>query len=477
MPHRPSTRRGVTLAVAIACTPLAVASSAPSTWLATWQASPQRVWSTDFLFPTHLPAVLRDQTVRQVARVSVGGSRLRIVVSNAYGEVPVRIGAVTVARPGADGAIIPGSLREVTFGGTTGATLLPRASLVSDPVALPIPARAQLAVSVYLPNATPMTTFHWDGRQTGWIVPGNQTSAPALSGKAGAEVATTARPLLSGIHVEANDAAKAVAVIGDSITDGATASMDADHRWPDFLAARLVPRGAAVVNAGMSGARLLSDGMGANALARLDRDVLAQPGVRSVIVLLGINDVACPGTAFAPGATRPTLDDLVSGSPVHCPGSSARRARDRYDAYPVRGRLAWHPACGLLRPGKRTASPGGERVDTHQRCVRCGARCRQGAAGYRSSVAARGSRRATTPGTTCIRATTATARSPRRWTSTRCSIRRRTSGPLEAQHPERPRMLTAVRRMMHAIVDGDLVEVEGAQAVEAGNVDAVLVRV
>lgn len=181
--------------------------------------------------------------MRQVARVSMGGARLRIVVSNAYGELPVRIGAVTVARPCADGAIIPGSLREVTFGGTTGATLLPRASLVSDPVALPIPARAQLAVSVYLPNATPMTTFHWDGRQTGWIVPGNQTSAPALSGLDGDTVVTTARRLLSGIHVEANDAAKAVAVIGDSITDGATASMDADHRWPDFLAARLVPRG------------------------------------------------------------------------------------------------------------------------------------------------------------------------------------------------------------------------------------------
>lgn len=284
-------------------------------WVATWQASPQPVWGSDFLFPTNVPAVLRNQTVRQVARISLGGQRLRIVLSNSYGKEPVIVGKATVARPRQDGGVVAGSLRPVTFGGRDSASILPGASLVSDPVALPVSALAQVMVSLYMPDATPVSTFHWDGRQTGWIVAGDQTATPALrlAQADGAEQSTTARPLLTGIQVETGQVARAVVVIGDSITDGATASLDKDSRWPDFLAARLAPYGVAVVNAGISGARLLSDGMGVNALARLDRDVLAQPGVDSVIVMLGINDISWPGTAFAREARRPSLDDLTAG--------------------------------------------------------------------------------------------------------------------------------------------------------------------
>lgn len=284
-------------------------------WVATWQASPQPVWGSDFLFPTNVPPVLRNQTVRQVARISVGGQRLRIVLSNAYGNQPVAVGKATVAQHKQDGGVIADSLRTVTFGGRNRVNILPGATFVSDPVALPVSALAQVTVSLYLPDATPVSTFHWDGRQTGWIVSGDQTSASALrlTNADGALERTTARPLLTGIQVETEQAARAVVVIGDSITDGATASLDKDSRWPDFLAARLAPHGVAVVNAGISGARLLSDGMGVNALARFDRDVLAQPGVRSVIVMLGINDIAWPGTAFSPEARRPTLDELTAG--------------------------------------------------------------------------------------------------------------------------------------------------------------------
>lgn len=280
-------------------------------WVATWQASPQRVWGPDFLFPTNVPVALNDQTVRQVARVSVGGARLRIVLSNAYGSEPIRVGKATVARPVKGGAVALDSLRTVTFGGQEAATILPGASLVSDPVALSIPALTPVAVSVYLPQVTPMRTFHWDGRQTGWIVAGDQTQEAVL--RMTEQSSTTARPLLTGIQVETEQPARAVVVIGDSITDGAAASLDKNSRWPDFLAARLAPYGVAVVNAGISGARLLSDGMGVNALARLDRDVLAQPGVRTVIVMLGINDISWPGTAFAPKAVRPSLADLTAG--------------------------------------------------------------------------------------------------------------------------------------------------------------------
>lgn len=292
---------------------VALAQAASPAWVATWQASPQPVWGSDFLMPTNIPPVLQDQTVRQVARISLGGPRLRIVLSNAYGSQPLTVGKATVARPGQDGGLLAGSVRTVTFGGREAASILPGASLVSDPVVLPVSALAQVAVSLYLPDVTPVGTFHWDGRQSGWIVPGDQSSALALTNADGAIQSTTARPLLTGIQVEIEQAASAVVVIGDSITDGAAASLDKDSRWPDFLAARLAPYGVAVINAGISGARMLSDGMGVNVLARLDRDVFAQPGVRSVIVMLGINDISWPGTAFARESRRPTLGDLTAG--------------------------------------------------------------------------------------------------------------------------------------------------------------------
>lgn len=286
------------------------AVAAPA-WVTTWQASPQPVWGPDFLFPTHLPAVLQDQTVRQIARVSVGGKRVRIVLSNVYGVAPITVAKATVARPTEPGAVAVESMHAVLFNGQQRAVIRPGASLLSDPVALPVGPLSQVAVSFHLPNATVVQSFHWDGRQTGWIVPGDQTQAASF--QMFDQAGTTARPLLAGIQVEMDSAARAVVVLGDSITDGATASLDKDSRWPDFLAARLAPQGIAVLNAGISGARLLSDGMGASALARLDRDVLSQPGVQSVIVLLGINDIAWPGTAFARDATRPSLDDLTAG--------------------------------------------------------------------------------------------------------------------------------------------------------------------
>ncbi|ALM54465.1 lipase [Halomonas huangheensis] len=296
-----------------AAIPSASAATTTPEWVATWQASPQPVWEEDFLFPTHIPTSLHNQTVRQVARLSLGGQRLRIVLSNAYGTQPLTVGKATVALPQQDGAVISTSLSTVTFGGQQAATVLPGASLISDPVDLAVAALAQVSVSLYLPNVTPIHTFHWDGRQTGWIVPGDQTTAAEFQMADDSAQTTTARLLLTGIQVETDQAARVVVAIGDSITDGATASLDNDSRWPDFLAARLAPHGVAVVNAGISGARLLSDGMGVNALARFERDVLAQPGASNVIVMLGINDIGWPDTAFAPDASPPTLDSLIAG--------------------------------------------------------------------------------------------------------------------------------------------------------------------
>ncbi|WP_210416960.1 SGNH/GDSL hydrolase family protein [Brenneria corticis] len=303
----------LTAALAAGLLPAAALAADGVAWVATWSASPQPVWGEDFLFPLNAPTELQHQTVRQVARVSLGGERMRILLSNAYGRQPVRLGKATLALPATDGALVADSLRTLTFGGRETATLLPGATLISDPVALFVPALGQVALSLYLPEKTPVSTFHWDGRQSGWIVPGDRTSDRQWPGAGDAAQLTTTRLLWSGVEVETAAPARAVAVIGDSITDGAAASLDKDRRWPDLLAARLAPHDVAVINAGISGGRMLSDGMGVNALARLDRDVLNQPGVQSVIVMLGINDIAWPGTAFAPTSPQPTLEALTAG--------------------------------------------------------------------------------------------------------------------------------------------------------------------
>ena len=285
----------------------------PAAWLATWTASPQAVWGPDFLFLSNVPAVLHDQTIRQVARISVGGRRVRIVLSNAYGKAPLRIGAASVALAQNGSAIRPHSLRRLTFAGQPSASVAPGAPLVSDPVDLAVPDLARLAVSLHLPQATPASTFHWDGRETAWLAPGEQTRAARIDTAQAGVQTTTARLLLSSIQVEAVEGAPAVAILGDSITDGASASLGGDTRWPDVLAERLAPHGVAVLNAGISGGRLLADGMGESAVARFGRDVLDQPGVRAVIVLIGINDISWPGTAFARQEKRPTLEALTRG--------------------------------------------------------------------------------------------------------------------------------------------------------------------
>ncbi|MBO1748476.1 SGNH/GDSL hydrolase family protein [Stenotrophomonas indicatrix] len=292
----------LTATALLALSGAATASPAPH-WVASWQASPQPVWGSDSLFPTLIPGQLQDQTFRQSARISLGGSRLRVRLSNAYGTQPLRIGAASVA------AHAGGTPQPLRFDGQPGVVIAPGQDRLSDPLPLPTADRQAVQVSVYLPDRTPLQTFHWEGRQTSWIAPGDQHQRPALHDAS----STTARLLLSAIDVEVPAIARSVVVIGDSITDGATASLDQDQRWTDHLAARLAPEGVAVVNAGISGGRLLRDGMGESARRRFQRDVLDQPGVASVIVLIGINDISWPGTAFARTQARPSLAELQAG--------------------------------------------------------------------------------------------------------------------------------------------------------------------
>ncbi|WP_295812358.1 SGNH/GDSL hydrolase family protein [uncultured Nitratireductor sp.] len=296
------------IALGTTLTSLSAANAEEQSWVGTWMASPQPIWNSDFPFPTKIPVSVDDQTVRQVAKISLGGSRVRLVFSNTYGDQPLRIGGASLGLAGENSAAEPGTIHKLTFGGKDGTVIPPGAPAVSDPLDLTIEDQAELAISIYLPDQTPLTTFHWDGRQTAWFGDGDLTMAEDFP----ATDTTDARVILTDVLVDTPNAG-AVVIIGDSITDGNGATIDADTRWPDFLAERLIPHRIAVLNAGISGGRLLQDKMGVNVAARLERDVLSQPNVKAAILLIGINDISWPGTDFAPDQQRPTAEEMIAG--------------------------------------------------------------------------------------------------------------------------------------------------------------------
>ena len=275
-------------------------------WIPTWTASPQSVWNPGNLVE------LAGQTVRQLARVSVGGTRVRIVLSNAYGQSPLVIGAAHVGISAEGAAIQPGSGRVLTFNGQSSLTLQPGSEVISDPVDIHVLPLSQLAVSLFLPEHTPVHTLHFDGHQTAYIAAGNHAAADRFT----ADSTLTQRPFLAAIQVDAPEQTRAIVALGDSITDGAGSEVDANQRWPDLLAQRLLAAGGrpvAVLNQGISGARLLTSLMGDSALARLERDVLNQPGVDTLILMIGINDIGHPGTELIPHDPVPSADSLIAG--------------------------------------------------------------------------------------------------------------------------------------------------------------------
>lgn len=277
-------------------------------WQATWSASPQRTWGKEVPLPLGVPTQIGNQTLRQTVKVSLGGQRVRIALSNAYGSQPVAIGGAAVALAAPAGRL-GGPSHRLTFAGQPTAYIAPGAELLSDPLDLVVPALGELAVSIYLPQPTAIETFHWDGKQRVHGGPGERLDATFLPVDGKME----ARLFLTDVLVENPEPRPVVAVLGDSITDGRGASLDGNQRWPDLLAQRLAARGVGVINAGISGGRLLSDGMGQSALARFPRDALGKPGVQAAIVLLGINDISWPGSTFAPNNPLVQYEDLVAG--------------------------------------------------------------------------------------------------------------------------------------------------------------------
>jgi lysophospholipase L1-like esterase len=306
-----------------------------------------------------MPQQLDNATLRQSLRLSVGGERIRLVVDNRYGDRPLKIGRVHVALEGAKGKS-EGESKAGTWARFQGAgevLVAAGAKAVSDPISLPVAAGARLRVDLYLPQRTQLAGFHWDARDHTQLLPGDMSgrAAAASDGQA-----FTARAFLSAVMVERSSGNQrepmTVVALGDSITDGNGSTPGADQRWPDFLAGRLAPQGVAVLNAGISGNRLLRPGMGESALARLERDALQQPGVRAVIVLIGTNDIGWPGAAFAPHEQQVALEELTSGfrqlvAQAHLRGVRVMAAT----LPPFEGALAGTPFEGHYSPGKEAA--------------------------------------------------------------------------------------------------------------------------
>lgn len=268
----------------------AAASAAPTRpgdWVGTWaSAASGTVPNLDTGYP--------DRTIRNVVHTSVGGSRVRVGLTNVLGTAPVLMSGVTVAvavRAGAPDAVA-GTMRSLTFSGGSSITIPAGGEVLSDPVSLAVPEDGDLLVSVYTPEPSGPVTYHQVANQTSFLTPSGDHAAD--EGGAAFTEKVTFWPYVSSVDVQGR-ADGSVILFGDSITDGNNSTRDASHRWPDYLADRLIaapgPTRLGVLNAGISSNRLLNSTWNPNALSRLDRDVLSATGARSVVVLLGINDI------------------------------------------------------------------------------------------------------------------------------------------------------------------------------------------
>lgn len=324
---------GVLLVASVPQVPLA-AQAAPAARhdVVTWGASADRVGDA-----------VADRSYRLVVRTSVGGDNLRIRLSNAFGDRPVTFGSVHagVQREGA--ALVPGSNRPLTFGGARSVTVPAGATVLSDPLPGKAAAGLNLVISLHSPDAAGPATGHGMAMQTSYTARGDHAGEEAaghFTDRIGSWF------YLDAVTVRTNATTGAVAALGDSITDGWESSTDLNRRWPDYLARRLAAAPGATVrgvaNEGISGNKVLADGAGQSALNRLERDVLSHPGVRTVLVFEGVNDVKAH--------TGVTAGDLITGyreiaERAHAAGKCVVGAT----VGPFKGWSEWDPAAEAVR--------------------------------------------------------------------------------------------------------------------------------
>ena len=284
-----------------------VAQSAAIKWVTTWTAAPQLVEEAN------LPPApgFGDATLRQKLRVSIGGQKVRLRFSNAFGQTALTLVSVHIARSAGGSAIQTATNRAITFRGAASVVIPAGALIVSDGLDFDLPPLSDVAVTIRLRGAPAALTGHPGSRTTSYLQSGDVTTAPALPDA----VPVVHWYFLTAIEVLASANTAAVGILGDSISDGRGSTTDGNDRWPDIFARRLQAASPnapiAVLNLALGGNRLLRDGVGPNALARFDRDVLSQPGLRWLIVLEGINDIGNAAHARAKGEWVPTADDVI----------------------------------------------------------------------------------------------------------------------------------------------------------------------
>jgi lysophospholipase L1-like esterase len=277
-------------------------------WVGTWASSPQ------LGDPGNAPPApgFADSTLRQIVHVSIGGDQIRVRFSNAFGVTPLVISSAHVALGAGGSAIKPESDKALTFANQPSVTIPAGALVYSDPVDFALAPLSDLVVTIHAAAAPNGITTHPGSRETSYLASGDLVSAATLP----APAQTDHWYFLNGIDVLARRAAATVVTLGDSITDGRGSTTNGNGRWPDDLARRLVANKSTanigVLNEGIGGNRILHDGLGPNALARFDRDVLAQDGVRWLIVLEGVNDIGTAATAATHNETPATAQDIIA---------------------------------------------------------------------------------------------------------------------------------------------------------------------
>lgn len=277
-------------------------------------------WSTALDPPEVLPVLsnggFKNQTLRQIIHTTIGGRRVRVRLSAVGATNGVLIGSAHIALSAGGPAIDKRTDRVLTFGGSRAITIPAGAPVVSDPVEMDLPALSDVAISIFVPGVTAPASWHFDSRQTSYISASGDFTANNSLPLDATTPTTQSWFWLSGLDVLASDDTITIAAIGDSLTDGDQSSVDQNARWPDWVARRLSLqpyRKASVLNLGLDGSRLLYDGLGPNALARFENDVLSQPGVTHVILFDGTSDI---GTGWSGGSNpnqEVSVDQMIQG--------------------------------------------------------------------------------------------------------------------------------------------------------------------
>ncbi|NYF79555.1 SGNH/GDSL hydrolase family protein [Granulicella arctica] len=269
-------------------------------WVGTWMMAPS---APDSVEPRAGQFILENETVRQIVHLSIGGAAVKLRFSNTFGAVPLQLRSVFVAPRVSGDGIEPSAGRTVSFAGQSQVTIAPGATVSSDVVDMPVTSDSDLAVTFFVPQKLEVPAIHYTALQTSYVAKGDQSTARTLDGPR----KITLDLILTGVEVATRTSPGAIVALGSSTTDGAHSTPNANHRWTDYLAARLrATRGDnaySVLNAGISGNRVLRDGRGAwgpifgqSAVARFSRDVLAQPGLRYVFLFEGGNDIRTPAS-------------------------------------------------------------------------------------------------------------------------------------------------------------------------------------